>query len=510
MVFDHGMLNRRDFLRTGAIAAGTLSFNPTFLRGAFARQAKPGPSPYGELGPPDANGLRLPKGFKSRLIARHSLPVGQTGYVLPQLPDGAATYPQPDGGWIMALNSENPLPGTGGASGIRFDKDGEVADAYRILEGTQSNCSGGKTPWNTWLSCEEHDQGRTWECDIFGEKPAVELPALGTFSHEAACVDPVGKRVYQTEDEGDSGFYRFTPAAYPDLTKGLLEVAVVDANGLVEWKPIPDPDATSTPTRKQVPGMTQFRRGEGLFFEYPFVFVTTTSDSKIHAYNVITETIEVLWAGDAVKENSPAFDIDQMTYSQGGEIFVCEDEGLLRISILSADGRFMAPFVQCDGPEHEGSPEFGNETTGVVFDPSGTRMYFSAQRSFGLGALYEITGPFRRETVDLREPTLRVEAPAKATFGRVSGRGLGVTLVADERCTVTATLRVPGNRGFVVARKQVKLTRGRQVRIRLRAGEKASARLRRRRAAKAKVVVKAVDARGNRRTVTRAVTLTRR
>ena len=41
--------------------------------------------------------------------------------------------------------------------------------------------------------------------------------------------------------------------------------------------------------------MTQFKRGEGLFFEYPFAFITTTSDSKIHAYNVITETMEVLW-----------------------------------------------------------------------------------------------------------------------------------------------------------------------------------------------------------------------
>ena len=214
------------------------------------------------------------------------------------VPDGQATYAMEDGGWILTSNSEVPFPGQGGAGAIRFDKDGNVVDAYRILEGTQTNCSGGKTPWETWLSCEEHDAGHTWECDIYGKKPAVELPALGTFSHEAACVDPIGKRVYQTEDEGDSGFYRFTPDAYPDLTKGLLEVAIVGKHGVVTWEPVPDPDATSAPTRKQVPNMTQFKRGEGLFYEYPFVYVTTTSDATIHAYNIVTETIEVLWSGE--------------------------------------------------------------------------------------------------------------------------------------------------------------------------------------------------------------------
>ena len=504
------MLNRRDFIRTGAIAAGTLSFNPAFLRGAFARQAKPGPSPYGELGAPDANGLRLPKGFKSRLIARGNLPLDTTGYTFPPFPDGSAVYPQPDGGWILAVNSEHPLPGQGGASGLRFNKDGNVVDGYRILEGTQTNCSGGKTPWNTWLSCEEHAQGHTWDCDIFGKKPALELPALGTFKHEAACVDPIGKRVYETEDEGDSGFYRFTPDAYPDLTKGVLEVAIVDANGHVEWKPVPDPSAATAPTRHQVKGMTQFRRGEGLFFEYPFVFVTTTSDSKIHAYNVITETIEVLWSGDEVKENSPLVDVDQMTKTQGGEIFVCEDEGELRISMLSADGRTVAPFLQLDGPEHTPTTVFGNETTGIVFDPSGTRMYFGAQRSHGPGALYEVSGPFRRETVDLREPTLRVEAPAKSKFARVARRGLTITLLGDEPCSVSASLRMPGKRPVTVARAKTTLKRGKRKSLTLKAGEKSAALLRaRRRPAKATLVVKAVDARGNRRVVTREVALSR-
>jgi hypothetical protein len=34
--------------------------------------------------------------------------------------------------------------------------------------------------------------------------------------------------------------------------------------------------------------------------------------------------------------------------------------------------------------------------TGVAFDPSGKRLYFSSQRAFGNGALYEVTGPFQK------------------------------------------------------------------------------------------------------------------
>src|SRR3712207_9097516 len=86
------MLNRREFIRTSAVAAGTLSFNPAFLRGAFARQARPGPSPYGVLGEPDANGLRLPERFRSRLIARNFQPVLPSRYPLHPVPDGQATY----------------------------------------------------------------------------------------------------------------------------------------------------------------------------------------------------------------------------------------------------------------------------------------------------------------------------------------------------------------------------------------------------------------------------------
>ena len=151
--------------------------------------------------------------------------------------DGQATFATlgagggPDGGWILVANSEMPAPGVGGVSAVEFAADGDVERAYRILAGTQQNCAGGPTPWGAWLSCEEHDGGNVWECDPTGAARAVRRPALGIFAHEAVCVDPVEERLYLTEDEGDGCWYRFTPADYPDLSAGLLEVAVGSAPG---------------------------------------------------------------------------------------------------------------------------------------------------------------------------------------------------------------------------------------------------------------------------------------
>ena len=66
-----------------------------------------------------------------------------------------------------------------------------------------------------------------WECDPAGVLPAEPRPALGLFNHEAVAVDPLGKRLYLTEDKPDGRLYRFTPTAYPDLRTGVLEAAVV-------------------------------------------------------------------------------------------------------------------------------------------------------------------------------------------------------------------------------------------------------------------------------------------
>ncbi len=384
------MQRRREFIQSGFAAAGATALGAEFWRDALAATVRRGPGPYGPLRPPDANGLRLPKGFRSRLVARAQKPVHGTGHDWHVFPDGQATYPTRDGGWILVSNCEAPAGVGGGAGAIRFDRDGRIRDAYRILGGTNVNCSGGGTPWGTWLSCEEVDRGRVWECDPKGRRRAVARPAMGVFKHEAAAVDPRGKRVYLTEDLGDGGFYRFTPKRWPSLAKGRLEIASVAPSGAVRWHEVPDPAATTTPTRQQVPGSTPFARGEGIWFDSGTVYVATTSDNRVHAYDTRRRRIEVIY--DAAKlKDPPLTGVDNITVARSGDLYVCEDNGAPDLDIvLITPGRRIARFLTATGSRH-----LNSELTGVVFNPRGRRLYFSSQRFDGAGATFEVTGPFR-------------------------------------------------------------------------------------------------------------------
>ena len=349
---------------------------------------------YGPRRPPDANGVMLPKGFRSRIVAKGNEIVPGTDYRWHIASDGAATFPEKGGGFVLVSNSED---WNGGASALRFDRHGEVRDAYRILAGTSQNCSGGGTPWGTWLSCEETDRGRVWECDPSGHKRAVVHPAMGIFKHEAAAVDRHERHVYMTEDLYDGGFYRYTPTHWPDLSSGLLEIARVRGGGAVEWIAVPDPSGAREPTRAQVPGSTRFKRGEGIWFDRHTVYLTTTMDRRVHAYDTKRRRIRVIYDGESYPDAPLGF-VDQLTVSRIGEVFVCEDQPTTEIDIglIERDGK-VSKFLSVTGPQHRGS-----ELTGVTFDPSGSRMYFASQRAFptgtplhGPGAIYEITGPFR-------------------------------------------------------------------------------------------------------------------
>ncbi|MFI1924114.1 MULTISPECIES: alkaline phosphatase PhoX [unclassified Streptomyces] len=384
-------MERRTFLRAAAIGGSSAVLGGTLWRGAaYAAPAQPGAGPYGALGAADANGIRLPSGFTSRVIARSGRTVSGTSYAWHNAPDGGACYA--DGtGWIYVSNSEiNP---SGGASAVKFSATGTITAAYRILSATRQNCAGGKTPWNTWLSCEEVDRGYVYETDPWGTKAAVRRDAMGRFKHEAAAADPVRKVLYLTEDVTDGCFYRFRPTSWGDLSSGTLEVMVAGTatSGPVTWSPVPDP-AGATATRNQVSGAKRFNGGEGCHYADDTCWFTTKGDNRVWQYNAAAQTIELAYDDSLVTSGTaPLTGVDNVTGSVSGDLFVAEDGGTMDICLITPDD-VVAPFLRVDG-------QSGSEITGPAFSPDGTRLYFSSQRgtsgSSSGGITYEVKGPFR-------------------------------------------------------------------------------------------------------------------
>lgn len=407
---DRLQFSRRRFLGHALAGAGMLAVGGQVLAGVnqatralsgvgdAAQRKRFFDALAGGLLPPDANGVRLPAGFASRIVARSSqAPVNGGSYLWHPAPDGAATYAVPEGGWVYACNSEVDWP-NGGVGALKFDAQGNVVDAYRILNETAVNCAGGYTPWNTWLSCEEYDLGHVWECNPYQAGQGIMRPALGTFEHEAACVDPLNQRVYMTEDTGDSCFYRFTPATYPDLSAGLLEVAEVQGDPTtgrqsVVWHAVPNPNPNpgkgDTPTRNQVAGATRFRRGEGMYFHGGVVYFTTTTDDRVWAYRTQDDTITIFYDAARIAD-APLHEPDNVVVDRSGYVYVAEDNDDLQVVLITPEGVPM-PLLQLAG--HDDS-----EITGPAFSPDGTRFYFNSQRgSSGEddgGMTFEISGPF--------------------------------------------------------------------------------------------------------------------
>lgn len=393
-------MDRRNFLRTTALGGAGLALLPrAFAPADAATSIATGPlpragAPYGPLQAPDANGIRLPAGFASRIVAVSNQAVLGTSYLWHLSPDGGACFTVPDGSgdYVYVSNSETVALAGGGVSAIRFKANGQIRDAYRILAGTNANCAGGATPWGTWLSAEEWDRGQIWECDPFRASQGVPRPALGFFAHEAAAVDPVRKQLYLTEDREDGRFYRFTPLAYPDLSEGRLDVAAVNAKSRIQWKTVSDgPVGASAP---RPPGTTAFDGSEGIWWHDGFVYFTTKGDNRVWRLDTrkYVQELVIIYDDDLV-ENAQLRGVDNLVVSAAGEVIVAEDGDDMQLQVIQP-GRVVGPLLQIVGQD-------GSELAGPAFGPLGDRLYFSSQRALGgqpaagIGITYEVRGPFR-------------------------------------------------------------------------------------------------------------------
>lgn len=409
---------RRTFLRQVLWSAGGLGAAAIGLPGfAHARESRGGLSRLGPLRAPDANGICLPEGFTSRVVAvSGERPAAASPYPWHPAPDGGATFATPDGGWVYVNNSE-VRAAQGGVGALRFDALGRVTQAYPILSGTTLNCAGGPTPWGTWLSGEEHPEGRVWECDPLGTPAdAVVHPALGVFKHEAVAVDPQHKVVYLTEDEPAGRFYRFVcspsdwpaDAPRPALRRGVLQVlqyaslspnhdpdVALDVRRAqpVVWVPVAQADQAQRAVRSALgaaaPG-TPFRGGEGLWYFQGIVYFSTKGDNRIWAYEHATQTVQAIYDFATARPDQRVLSgVDNLTVSAEGDVLVAEDGGNMELCVIRPDRRTEV-LLRVSGQD-------GSEVTGPAFSPDGKRLYFNSQRGarqgLGVGITYEVTLP---------------------------------------------------------------------------------------------------------------------
>jgi len=432
------VISRRRLLRNTAktLGAAGLATTADWFAPRLVYAAWGGADDFGPLQPADANGLRLPAGFTSRVVATSGQSVAGTFHDWHAAPDGGATFAAPDGGWVYVSNAE--LRGAnGGVGAIRFDANGNAADAYSILSGTQLNCAGGPTPWGTWLSCEEYLGGRVFECDPLASGSQGRVVAsMGTFKHEAVAIDPIARHAYLTEDVPNGLLYRVKLTAYPDPSVGTMEAAEIrdpleegpirlGQTRPLAWHPITEPNplnggvqnASHLPveqraTRYQQPSATTFNGGEGCWFGISSVYFSTKGDHRIWRIDTMANEIELVY--ELASSSMPELkDPDNVFAGPNGDVYVAEDSGNLQIVALTPSGN-VVPVIQLVGVS-------GTEITGPALDPSGTRLYFSSQRN--PGQTFEVTGPF------LAAPAPAMGSPSRGVlpglFAWLSSRRLG-------------------------------------------------------------------------------------
>ena len=387
---DHGIqimttsLHRRGFLSATASAFGALALSGCSMRGIDGPAALAG-SPYGPLVPDPAGMLDLPQGFSYRLLSSLGDAMSDGGTV-PDKADGMGCLPLGADEIVLVRNHELvPGDGAGGAIARGFGtRNGEIVpggttnvvlDArtlevkrqFRSLGGTIRNCSGGITPWGSWLTCEESPTGpgqrygdglarnHGWVFEVpataTGLVDAVPLTAMGRFNHEAACVDPATGLVYLTEDRDDGVLYRFAPRVPGDLKAGgqLQAMRVVGLSDTrnwdgaamplgrsydIEWLPLDNVEAPQDDLRQRAAaqGAALVARGEGIHMGTDELYVCSTNGGQRKLGQVFKlvpgrgqrpDRIELFFESESPDQFNYG---DNLTVGPNGHLIVCEDQ----------------------------------------------------------------------------------------------------------------------------------------------------------------------------------------
>ena len=284
------------------------------------------------------------------------------------------------------------------------------------LQTTTRNCSGGVTPWETSITCEEtgntgdvNNDGYTdvgWCVEIdpitakvkeYGNGIQEKLWAVGRVSHENVVVAKDSITLYTGEDGGSSAVFKFVANNKMDMSSGTLYALKLD-------QPVSSGEPTGTTgTWVQVPNTTQSDRNNTRALAVSLgatnfngvedieinplsgqIYFTSKGNGRIYRFTdgATVSQFETFVGGKSYVLNTTSGVFteswgsgnDNLDFDEEGNLWVLQDGGNNYIWVVRPNHTQISPKVELFS-----SFPTGSEPTGITFTPDHKFAFLSVQ-----------------------------------------------------------------------------------------------------------------------------------